>query len=72
MGTQPIAKELVWDSNMRCGILNPVQMHGREPRVIDLFRYLALNVMERLLPHRLDTHKPLKFLYTGLFTPVDN
>jgi hypothetical protein len=24
------------------------------------------------LPNRVDTHNPLKFLYTGLYTPVDN
>ena len=72
MRMQPIAKEFIGDSDVRRRVFNPIQMCRDEPGVIDLLWDLTLDVMKRLLPNRVNAHKPLKFLYTGLFTPVDN
>lgn len=72
MVAQPVPEEFIWNADVRYGVLDSIQMNGGEPGVIDLFRHLSLNVMKSLLPNRVDAHNPLNFLYTGLYTPVDN
>ena len=72
MVAKPIAKEFVRYTNVRGRVLDPIQMNRCEPGVIHLLRHLFLNVMESLLPDSIDAHNPIIFLYTGLYTPVDN
>ena len=72
VGLQPVAKELIRNTDMGSRIFNPIQVHRSEPGVVHLLRYLALDEVKRLLPDRVDAHNPLEFLYTGLYTPVDN
>ena len=69
---QPVAEKLVWHSDVRSGVFYPIKMRRDEPGVIDLPGNLPLDILKRLLPDRIDTHKSEILLYTGLFTPVDN
>lgn len=69
---QPVAEKLIRDSDVRGRVFNPIKARRDEPGVIDLSGNPSLDVLQRLLPDRIDTHKSQKFLYTGLFTSVDN
>jgi hypothetical protein len=69
---QPVTEKLIRYSDVGGRVFNPIQPRRDEPSVIDLPGNLSLDVLKRLLPNGIDTHKSQKFLYTGLFTSVDN
>ncbi len=69
---QPFTEKLVRYSDVGGGVFDLIKACRDEPGVIDLPGNLPLDVLKRLLPDGIDTHKSQKFLYTGLFTPVYN
>ena len=72
MVAEPVAEEFIRNADMGGRVLDPIQMNRCEPGVIHLLRNLLLDVMESFLPNCVDAHNPIIFLYTCLYTPVDN
>jgi hypothetical protein len=69
---QPVTEKFVRYSDMGGGVFNSIKACRDEPGVIDLPGDLPLDVLKSFLPDCIDAHKSRRFLYTGLFTPVDN
>ena len=72
MGMQPVTEKFVRYSDMGGGVFNSIKACRDEPSVIDLPGDLPLDVLKSFLPDCIDAHKSRGFLYTGLFTSVDN
>src|SRR5689334_2814937 len=68
MLTEPVAKELIRDPDLGRPVLDPLQADRRKPRIINLFWHLTLNVSQRFLPHRRDSHNPCIQLNTQAYS----
>ena len=68
MLTEPVAKELIRDPDLGRPVLDPLQADRCKPRIINLFWHLTLNVGQRFLPHRGDSHNPCIRLNTQAYS----